>query len=125
MSRIERVLKKRRSSLGKLGVRVQTSNISDPTSREAIDNIMITQAIKSGELSAIISDLDADLISLHESEVRTIRNMKEDYSILQSTFFYIPSSNIVALPGHLILRRIIYFLAKQRRIHGRRKQCGC
>ena len=36
--------------------------------------------------------------------------MKEDYSILQSTFFYIPSSNIVALaralnttPDYLLL----------------------
>ena len=80
---------KRRSALGELGVRVQTSNISDPTAREAIDNIMIMQAIQSGELSEIISDLDADTARLHESEVRTIRNMKEDYSIFQNSFFYL------------------------------------
>ena len=44
---------KRRSSLGELGVRVQTSHLSDPTAREAIDNLMIEQAIREGDLSKI------------------------------------------------------------------------
>ena len=92
---------RRRSSLGELGVRVQSSKKSDPTAREAIDNIMIMQAIQSGELSAIISDLDDDVISLYESEIRTIRNMKEDYSIFQSTFFYLEPEAAETLKKYL------------------------
>ena len=35
-----------RAARGELGVWVQTSEISDPTAREAIDNIMIMDAIR-------------------------------------------------------------------------------
>lgn len=69
---------KRRAAIGELGVRVQNSHISDPTAREAIDNIMIMEAIKKGELDSVISELDEDVRILHEMEVRTIRDMKED-----------------------------------------------
>ena len=69
---------KRRAAIGELGVRVQNSHISDPTAREAIDNIMIMEAIKKGDLDSVISELDEDVRILHEMEVRTIRDMKED-----------------------------------------------
>ena len=69
---------KRRAAIGELGVRVQNSHISDPTAREAIDNIMIMEAIKKGELGSVISELDEDVRILHEMEIRTIRDMKED-----------------------------------------------
>ena len=62
---------------------MQTSGISDPTAREAIDNIMIMDAIRSGDLKSIIRDLDEEVMQLHETEVRTLRNMKEDLN--QST----------------------------------------
>lgn len=69
---------KRRAAIGELGVRVQNSHISDPTAREVIDNIMIMEAIKKGEPDSVISELDEDVRILHEMEVRTIRDMKED-----------------------------------------------
>ena len=80
---------KRRSSLGELGVRVQTSHLSDPTAREAIDNLMIEQAIREGDLSKITEELDDDVRREHEVEIRTIRNMKEDFSVFQNSFFYL------------------------------------
>ena len=67
---------KRRAAIGELGVRVQNSHISDPTAREAIDNIMIMEAIKKGELGSMILELDEDIRALHEMEVQTIRDMK-------------------------------------------------
>lgn len=76
---------KRRAAIGELGVRVQNSHISDPTAREAIDNIMIMEAIKKGELESVISELDEDVRILHEMEVRTIRDMKEDFRVLNNT----------------------------------------
>ena len=60
---------KHRAARGDLGVRVQTSEISDPTAREAIDNIMIMDAIRSGDLKSIIRDLDEEVMQLHETEV--------------------------------------------------------
>lgn len=57
---------KRRAAIGELGVWVQNSHISDPTAKEAIDNIMIMEAIKKGELESVISELDEDLRILHE-----------------------------------------------------------
>ena len=92
---------KRRSARGELGVRVQTSGISDPTAREAIDNIMIAEAIREGELSGIIAELDEDVIRLHEREVRTIQNMKEDYSIFQDAFFYLDPDDADVLIKYL------------------------
>ncbi len=80
---------KRRAAIGELGVRVQTSHISDPTAREAIDNVMIAEAIKKGELAGVIAELDEDVRNLHETEVRTLQDMKEDYSMFQSTFYYL------------------------------------
>ena len=80
---------KRRSEIGDLGVRVQTSHLSDPTAREAIDNMMIEQAIREGDLSEVIAELDEEVRRTHEVEIRTIREMKEDYGILQDSFFYL------------------------------------
>ncbi len=79
----------RRTAIGELGVRVQTSHISDPTAREAIDNVMIEQAIKSGDLTDVIDELDEATKREHEIEIRTIRDMKEDYSIFQNSFLYL------------------------------------
>ena len=80
---------KHRQAKGDPGVRVQTSGTSDPTAREAIDNIMIMEAIRSGNLADITKDLDAEVMQLHEMEVKTLQDMKEDYCILQSSFYYL------------------------------------
>lgn len=78
-----------RQAKGELGVRVQTSGKSDPTDREAIDNVMIMEAIRAGDLSGVLKDLDDEVTRIHEAEVATLQNMKEDYSVLQSTFYYL------------------------------------
>ena len=44
----------RKSVMGDLGVRVQTSGTSDPTAKEAIENIMIMEAIQKGKLENAI-----------------------------------------------------------------------
>lgn len=50
-------------------MRVQNSHISDPTAREAIDNMMIEQAIREGDLTEVIAELDEDIRRTHEMEV--------------------------------------------------------
>ena len=44
-----------RQAKGELGIRVQTSGTSDLTAREAIDNVMIMEAIRSGDLSGVLN----------------------------------------------------------------------
>lgn len=50
-------------------MRVQNSHISDPTAREAIDNMMIEQAIREGDLTEVIAELDEDIRRIHEMEI--------------------------------------------------------
>lgn len=104
---------KHRASRGDLGVRVQTSGISDPTAREAIDNIMIMDAIRSGDLKSIIKDLDEEVMQLHETEVRTLRNMKEDFSIFKNSFFYLEPESAELFEKYLMTCRRVERLATE------------
>ncbi len=74
----EEKARKHRQAKGDLGIRVQTSGTSDPTAKEAIDNVMIMEAIRYGDLTSVIRDLDEEVTQIHKMEVRTLRNMKED-----------------------------------------------
>ena len=77
----------RKSVMGDLGVRVQTSGTSDPTAKEAIENIMIMEAIQKGNLESVTSELDEQVVIKYQKEVVTIQNMREDYQILRNQFF--------------------------------------
>lgn len=92
---------------------MQTSGISDPTAREAIDNIMIMDAIRSGDLKSIIRDLDEEVMQLHETEVRTLRNMKEDFSIFKNSFFYLELESAELFEKYLMTCRRVERLATE------------
>ena len=77
----------RKSAMEDLGVRVQTSGTSDPTAKEAIENIMIMEAIQKGNLESVTSELDEQVVMKYQREVVTIQNMREDYQILRNQFF--------------------------------------
>ena len=79
----------RKSRRGDIGVRVQTSGIGDTTAQAAIENIMIMEAIQKGSLEEIASELEEEVMVKYQTEVTTLQNMKEDYQILQSSFFYL------------------------------------
>lgn len=60
-------------------MRVQTSGTSDPTASAAIDNVMLSQAIATGDLDKELEDTDnADQYRI---EARLIRDMREDYAL--------------------------------------------
>ena len=81
----------RKSRMGDLGVRVQTSGISDPTANAAIENVMIMEAIQKGNIEEITSELDEQVSIKYQEEVMTIQDMREDYQILQNQLFYLPT----------------------------------
>lgn len=66
---------------GELGVRVQTSGISDITADEAVDHVILEEAIRTGKYDRkLICDLEnADE---YEAAIKTINIMRLDYELL-------------------------------------------
>ena len=91
----------RKSVMGDLGVRVQTSGTSDPTAKEAIENIMIMEAIQKGNLESVTSELDEQVVMKYQREVVTIQNMREDYQILRNQFFYLEPADVDSFEKYL------------------------
>lgn len=67
---------------GELGVRVQTSKISSPTEDEAIANVMLDEAMKTGEITdGLLKGIDD--AKTYAKEIRIISIMKMDYELLE------------------------------------------
>ncbi|MCR5777572.1 MAG: hypothetical protein K6G84_09200 [Lachnospiraceae bacterium] len=61
-------------------IRVQTSNISDITSRIAIENVSIQEAINTGDADSALKG--TDMFASHRWEIETICMMRDDYIIV-------------------------------------------
>lgn len=69
--------KKRSANLDELGVKVQASrSLSDITSKKAINNVMIKEAIQMGAISDELLE-DTDNADKHTQDILTIQMMKE------------------------------------------------
>ncbi|MBS7339220.1 MAG: hypothetical protein KIH00_03115, partial [Lachnospiraceae bacterium] len=67
---------------GELGVRVQSSKISSPTEDEAIANVMLDEAMKTGEITdGLLKGIDD--AKTYAKEIRIISIMKMDYELLE------------------------------------------
>ena len=73
---------KRRKNNGDLGLRVQTSGLSDTTARIAMENVMIQEAIRKGNFDEALKG--ADDVEKHRKEMQTLINMRDDYVIVGS-----------------------------------------
>ena len=66
---------------GELGVRVQTSGLSDTTANEAIANVMLEEAFTSGEVTdGLLSGIEN--AEQYAADIRIISIMKDDYEIV-------------------------------------------
>lgn len=63
--------------------------LSDTTAQTAIDNVMIMEAIKAGDISSYVECLDEDIAQQHIKEIDALKDMKEDYQMLQNSFRYL------------------------------------
>ena len=70
----------RRKSMGDLGIRVQTSHISNPTCDEVCNRIEIEEAIHNGDWKKAL--VGADDFFKHRNEIITIELMRNDYDIV-------------------------------------------
>ena len=67
---------------GELGVRIMDSNLGNPTAQEAIQNITIEEAFRTGIISEELLK-DMDNATEYEADIRLISIMRDDYELLE------------------------------------------
>lgn len=72
---------RKRASKGDLGVRVQTSHISDPTFEAAAENLLVEAALKKKDFEDSLFDCVEDREEI-KREVYTLELMKMDFGVL-------------------------------------------
>ncbi len=101
------------SARDELGVRVQTSKISDPTAKTAISNVTIENAVKECDLAELEKELDEEIAREYASEVKMIKDMKEDIGIFRKMFRYLPPDEAVSFEKYLVYGRKTEKLAEE------------
>lgn len=91
----------RSHSRGELGVRVLTSHKSDPTADEAVSNVTMSEAFKTGELDkSLLKDLEhADE---YKETIRMVSIMRMDYELLNDIISGFDNDDAVIIKKHLI-----------------------
>ena len=79
----EREYNRRAKNKADLGVRVQTSNKSDPTAKLAVERVMIREAIEKCDLDGGILK-DTDNPEIHKKNIWTITMMRREYEVFDS-----------------------------------------
>lgn len=92
-----------------LGVRVQTSRLSNPTERQAIENVSIQEAIRAGDVEAALKG--ADDYEKHAVEIKTLVNMREDYQILTNQFLFLEDKEGAMFSDYISKRRSVAAIA--------------
>ncbi len=72
-----------------LGVRVQTSNKSDPTMTKAIEHIMIREAVEECNFSGNILK-ETDTPDKHKRDILTIHMMRREYEVFDTALKALP-----------------------------------
>ncbi len=93
-----------------LGIRVQTSGLSDPTSDEAIINIDLEDAVDKGKLNQKILDGIDNAIE-YESDIAVIKVMKMDYELLSTVIDNLKDSDAKVIKQYLIEGRLMKEIA--------------
>ena len=100
----------RSHNLGELGVRVQTSNLSDVTADEAIANVTLEEAFKTGIVAAgTLSGIDN--ASEYEADIRIISIMKDDYELIEECVEDLEDEDCQLMKAFLIQRKFIKEMA--------------
>ncbi len=72
-----------------LGVRIQDLKISDPTSRQAIENMLIHEAIDKNKFSGDILK-DTDNPEKHKRDILTLHMMRREYEVFDTSLKSLP-----------------------------------
>ena len=74
-----------------IGIRIRTNRVSDPTARQAIENILIREAIEEANDSGNILK-DTDNPQKHKRDILTLQMMRREYEVFDT--------NLKSLPGN-------------------------
>ena len=74
-----------------IGIRIMTNSLSDPTARQAIENVLIREAIEEANDSGNILK-DTDDPQKHRRDILTLQMMRREYEVFDT--------NLKALPGN-------------------------
>ena len=96
----------RSHSRGELGVRVQTSNLSDTTADEAITNVTMEEAFNTGIIDKGLLR-GVENASIYEADIRIISVMKMDYELLEEIIEDLAEHDSKILKQYLVERRIM------------------
>ena len=100
----------RSHSRDELGVRVQTSGTSDPTFNEASTNIIIEDALKTGEINKGLLRGIKDA-AVYEEDIRTISNMRMDFELLEEIIEDLTEEDSKILKQYLVDGRLFKEIA--------------
>ena len=89
----------RRRNMGELGVRVQTSGISDKTANEAIERVMLSEAIESGNMDKELKDIECP--EEYRREAGIINEMRDDYMLLKAQIKTLPWCEFRVMDSYL------------------------
>ena len=95
---------------GELGVRVQTSNLSDTTADEAIANVTLEEAFTTGVVEeGMLRGLDN--ASEYEADIRIISIMKDDYELIEECVEDLDDEDCQLMKAFLVQRKFIKEMA--------------
>ena len=89
----------RRKGREELGIRVQISGTSDTTADAAIERVMLSDAIRSGNMEEELKDLECP--EQYRREVEVIQEMRDDYLLIRSQIKTLPWSEYKVLNSYL------------------------
>lgn len=90
----------RSRSRGELGVRVQTSTISDATANEAVANVTLEEAFKTGEVSkGLLKGIEN--APEFEETIRMVSIMKMDFELLEDILSGFGRQDSIIIKKHL------------------------
>lgn len=100
---------RRRRENGELGVRIQTSNISDVTARTAVENVSIQEAIHEGDYDTALRG--SENYFKHRAEIMTLLDMRDDYQIVCSQVESLDDDERKMLEKYIVNRRSFFTIA--------------
>ena len=98
---------------GELGVRVQSSKLSDPTFEEASTNIMLDKAMETGEAEGGLLN-GIENAERYEADIRIISIMRMDYELLSEIVEDLDEDESCWMKDFLTKRKLLKEIASER-----------
>ena len=93
-----------------LGMRVQDNTLSDPTANEAISNILLEEAFKTGNIDkSVLKGIDG--ASEIAEEIHMIRIMRMDYELLEGLMNNLPEKDSRIMIKHFVEKKYLKEIA--------------